>query len=413
MMTTTIQSRKRILFMTVGTGVGTGDEKIRSLAKGLSSSILCYRPDEIYYFGSDQSKITIDYLKKILEEQGSGSVFDHFILLDAIDDFNRTFQQMEQVFLEVKNEDVWVDYTSGTKTMTSCAVVLSVLYHLNITLVGGTRDERSVVKEGTENNIKQNLYSVYDKLLLDKVIEHINSFQFTQAASILTQIKAIELEQRKFYDSIIKGLNAWDKFQHNDAFNALKGIPKGQLATLHLDDTFGFLGKMTNPKFPYVNFLLIADLLNNAERRLLEGRYDDAVGRLYRCIEMIGQTGLKNHNLDSDKLKISDLATLISANHPLLTDLKKKEVNGLLKVALEDDFRILDALDDPLGKEYLNDKKVHSLLSKRNYSILAHGFDPIMKEDAESLLNVVIHYADCQNPEMIGFRKSAQFPKIS
>jgi len=44
----------------------------------------------------------------------------------------------------------------------------------------------------------------------------------------------------------------------------------------------------------YENYdLLIADILNNARRRMKEGKYDDAMARLYRTVELIAQYRLK------------------------------------------------------------------------------------------------------------------------
>ena len=41
----------------------------------------------------------------------------------------------------------------------------------------------------------------------------------------------------------------------------------------------------------------LPDLLNNAYRRIEEGKYDDAVARLYRSIELTAQLGLVNEGV--------------------------------------------------------------------------------------------------------------------
>ena len=38
---------------------------------------------------------------------------------------------------------------------------------------------------------------------------------------------------------------------------------------------------------------MVEDLLLNAERRAIQGRYEDAIGRIYRAIELIAQIRLK------------------------------------------------------------------------------------------------------------------------
>ena len=63
-----------------------------------------------------------------------------------------------------RDYDVVVDYTSGTKTMTSAAFVMAILYRKEVSVVSGFRDKNGTVQRGTEQVITQNMYQVYDKL---------------------------------------------------------------------------------------------------------------------------------------------------------------------------------------------------------------------------------------------------------
>lgn len=67
----------RILFMTVGTGVGDSEERVRSLAHGLLSSIHHNRPDRVIFFGSDKSRKTVDYISE--EAEREGRTYHHMI----------------------------------------------------------------------------------------------------------------------------------------------------------------------------------------------------------------------------------------------------------------------------------------------------------------------------------------------
>ncbi|MCX8177605.1 MAG: hypothetical protein N3F10_04820, partial [Candidatus Bathyarchaeota archaeon] len=56
-----------------------------------------------------------------------------------------------------------------------------------------------------------------------------------------------------------------------------------------------------------------------------------------------------------------------------------------LKLTLERDYQLLEALGDEIGQKYAQDKKLKDLLSKRNASILAHGLQPIKKHEYTQL----------------------------
>ena len=71
--------------------------------------------------------------------------------------------------------------------------------------------------------------------------------------------------------------------------------------------------------------ILILDVFHNASRRSNEGNYDDAVARLYRCLEMLEQHLLfMEHNLLTSDIDIEDLRDKIPPEYfQKLCDKKK------------------------------------------------------------------------------------------
>jgi CRISPR-associated protein (TIGR02710 family) len=130
---------------------------------------------------------------------------------------------------------------------------------------------------------------------------------------------------------------------------------------------------------------LVEDLLANAARRRQEQRFDAAVARIYRAFEAMSQYRLVSFG-------ISNTAEVPQAHVP--TDLRAKWIregkchNGCSRVALQDGFALLAALNDQLGKAFeaspLADRK-RSPLNLRNNSILAHGTQPIAVEPCNTL----------------------------
>ena len=160
--------KKRALFLTVGTGF---KDNQKSLAHGLMCSIVSKDPDLICFFGSKKSKSTIDTLKQIFNESNDEN-FDNyfetkFIENDNIDEFKDYFFEFKSKILELENDyKIIIDYTSGTKTMTMAAAFASMIFRKELFFVSGKRENGIVVK-GTEECVPQNLYQVYDELMIN------------------------------------------------------------------------------------------------------------------------------------------------------------------------------------------------------------------------------------------------------
>lgn len=400
------------LFMTVGTGRGTEDS-VKSLAHGLLSAIIHYNPDKIVFFGSADSKETVSSLKEqYREEKKKGLADDEFIMITGVDDFNECFGKMRRKIEECEDHGIIIDYTSGTKTMTMSAAICSMLYHKKLNLISGERGKDGIVIPGTENQREQNLYSAYDELLLDKVKDLFNSYRFEDARSTLNEI--VILKDRGTYGKMIDAYDRWDKFTHNAAFEILKDVKDGRVS-----ENKAFLGKLVHNKD--LKFFIV-DLINNAARRIEEGKYDDAVARLYRTIELIAQTRLMNMKLieegrfkdymvfairlDMLKEKLGDEAV----NKYRDGHEEKDTENGVIKVGLSGSYALLYDLNDELGLKFNGDGRLQNLLQSRNRSILAHGLAPVEKNSAEELFGIVVEYTRMVSSDKLS--EMAAFPKL-
>jgi len=57
---------------------------------------------------------------------------------------------------------------------------------------------------------------------------------------------------------------------------------------------------------------------------------------------------------------------------------KKKNSKGIVKIALQDGYRLLQEMNDALGDYWkAQEEKLRGFIEKRNLSFLAHGFKPI------------------------------------
>lgn len=394
---------KRALFMTVGTGVGAKEEQIHSLAHGLLSSILHYNPDLIIFFGSELSKLTVKSISKQYKEKTSEEMAkDKFIIIKDVDRFDECYRKIRNEILERPDWEIIIDYTSGTKTMTMSAAIVSVLYHKKLTLVSGERGKNGLVLPNTEEIKTQSLYSAYDDLLMDKMKESFNQYRFETARDILKEI--VRDEDKEDYLNLVSAYNFWDKFNHEDAQKLITDVK------IITKDEFNknkeFLGTLVNTK-KFKDYYLLADLINNAQRRFQEGKYDDCVARLYRAVECIAQIRLKEHGIETSDVDLEKVPESLKEEY------RRKSKNGKIAIGLREGYKLLQELEDELGSEFYNDKRLLDLLSYRNNSILAHGFEPITDVKVVSeLKDKVLNLGNLLYPKLEGWMVKAEFMEL-
>lgn len=394
--------------MTVGTGVGLDKEKkVRSLAHGLLASILHYSPEKVVFFGSEESKETIESLKsQYLEAKREELNNYEFITINNIDDFDDSFDKIKEKTEENGDYEIVIDYTSGTKTMTMSAAICSMLYHKKLSLISGRRGENGIVIPGTERIIEQSLYSAYDKILLDRIKDLFNLYRFGEAKDALRQIVVLEREQRENYERLIEGYDLWDRFKHKEAFEKIEPV-KDEKISLNKR----FLGRLN--KEEYKNRFILVDLINNASRRIEEERYDDAVAVLYRAIELIPQIKLLDYGLDDlseAKFTINDLEGIGIDTREYE---KYADERGKLKLGLEKKLLLLRDLGWKDAEDiYLENKGMRGLLQKRNKSIRAHGLEPVERRVAEDLYEKTKECAKIIVPNLEELQEDSRFPEL-
>ncbi len=136
----------------------------------------------------------------------------------------------------------------------------------------------------------------------------------------------------------------------------------------------------------------ICDLISNASRRIDEQRWDDAVARLYRAIEAIAQDRLSTEHGIGNTGNVS----IDNIPEPLRTEWAANANEGILKLGLQDSFRLLQALKSPMGDLFFSTDladKQKSPLTARNQSILAHGHQPVGEKIARALFKSALELA--------------------
>ncbi|WPL18605.1 CRISPR-associated protein [Thiorhodovibrio winogradskyi] len=237
------------------------------------------------------------------------------------------------------------DYTGGTKTMTAALVMAAIDNdRVELQLITGNRADLIKVRDGSQAGL------------------------------------AVSSEEIRLRRAMRAYLNAWDRFDHAEAA-ALLEVYRPRL----VKDA----GEVAVPLFQALKYLnavqdspqrtpaRLWDLWLNAQRRAVQCRYDDAVARAYRLLEWTAQWLLEGQGV-------------------LTGDLKPEQIPASLSITANPDGKLQAGLRNAwelaahhLGGEvavFVEAERSHMLdqLTKRNYSILAHGDRPIARADWEA-----------------------------
>jgi CRISPR-associated protein (TIGR02710 family) len=404
----------RALLITVGTGIGAEkEEAIKSLAHGIVASIRNSNPDYIVFIVTEESKTgTIPEIKNLYPELPDNEP----VLIKDMNDVNSIYQEITEKIKELKSRkyDVVIDFTSGTKAMSASAVLAATSEAVMLSYVSGKRIGGKVVK-GEEQVLS---YSPVKGIVdfQEKILKELfNTYQYESCLEIIRRIGEMTsdpdvVEKLSRYRQLAEGYSLWDKFEHKKALEMLRTFDN---SLVNIEENKRTMFSMEEGGYKDYR-LLICDLMNNAKRRGEEGKYDDAVARLYRITELIAQSVLRTkYEITSSDVDVWQLKSLdIMEKNTVEKYEKLRDEKGTIKLPLKKDFELLNDLGDEIGKKFLADNRMKDMLAKRNNSILAHDLVPVAKEDAEKMFEIVKEYVELVVEDVAGLMKKSDFQKL-
>lgn len=375
--------------------VGTGKDN-RDIAEALFTSVKGYNPNFTLLLCSSQTvSSTLPLLKAKLEEAG----YDHEV---------REYQEVNDVkFLHRKyceeitriaqqgfaKGDITTDYTSGTKSMSAALVLAAFSCDAgSLSYIAGERGGGGRVQSGTEKmeTLPTHEFTIGKQIEQAKAL--FSQHQYKSALSILEAIPhskaGIFAEERTQLITLGSAFHAWDLFHHQKALKLLKALPNetGFLTQKQKGNYFRHLKAIAENNDKEA---LKADLYANAERRAEEGKYDDAIARLYRLLELIGQHafektfGCTTSNIALDKLS-DDVKAFVKKENP--------QEPSSYYLALEATFQALEMAGTEEGSLFVVQfDQYRKNMHKRNHSILAHGINPLVHNDYNKFRDVIQH----------------------
>lgn len=280
------------------------------------------------------------------------------------------------------------DYTGGTKTMSVALAMAALEADWELSLVKGARTDLVKVVDGTEVAGLVNSWEVRARQRMEEARRLFNDHHYAAAETLLGTIlqtgavsTTLQTTLREWI-GLARGFDAWDRFDHARAMAVLTPYQS------RIVPNYIFLKQILGADKRVTGYEAAFDLLRNADRRARQGRYDDAVARLYRATEMFAQIRLRQRtpSLNSSDLDVALLPEPLRERYESLRDSE----DGKIRLGLRQDYELLVALGDPVGIAYQAvSKNLLNGLSARNNSILAHGEQPLTAANYRAFANLI------------------------
>lgn len=423
-------------------------------------SIEKVQPDLVYFIYSETHE---KYIELIINE--SSKTFEK--RLKFIEDFQsikESYEKSKEIFKELKKEDyeIHVGISNGTKAMVVGLSLASVGYDCEFSYVGsvkGGRDETGKVKEGNEKVFDEfHPMKQLATIEINRAKRYFNNYQFSESLFYFKRARnsLYNAERMDMYIKIAELYQLWDKFEnlipyknkHNQITDTMLGsylsvsIKKEIDINKNLRDYFyknendfmiqidkniAFLKNKISHKGKIKErniYYYLPDLLNNAQRRIEEGKFDDATARLYRVAELISQIRLyengliEKKRLESDKVFHIEKMNIVK-NYPLnLIEFVSRQPDfqnsdkKTVKLTLKDNYELLKLLNDELAIKFLDDNTLDDALAGRNNSILAHGLKVAEEENTKLMYDKLIEYSRETYGELDNCLEYSKFPKF-
>jgi len=380
-----------------------------------------HRPAHVWYFCSAGSRANAEEIQEQLDWHPA----PRFIEVERCEELGPCYKELRHKIpdilagTEVPPEEVLVDYTGGTKTMSAALVLAATELFQQFSYVGGEkRDETGRVISGEEyQHLQPNPWRELAIREVERARDLWAGCQFETAASVLRQVAPRVPLRRRFeaLAMLADGMAARHRLEFakakgifHQAISRLRPIFKSTHAASPLPIAKHAMKVCQDCAADAANAALLRELLDNALRTAAQGRYEDAAARLYRAMEMQAQiwlAGATGKLFVNGRCKPEKTAQLPDALKAL--PFCQPNDRGEIKLSLEQCFQALAALAHPQACAIAEDigrgegGRFRTATQERNASILAHGVKPIGHEGFDKMKRIAADFLgfdlDCES----------------
>ncbi|MBD3181138.1 TIGR02710 family CRISPR-associated protein [Candidatus Poribacteria bacterium] len=376
-------------------------------------SITCMQPQRVILLHTDGSRPVA------LEVENDPAIKKRDIKITPLFiteyDASENYRVIKDEALPRASENTVIDPTGGRKVMVaSLALVAFYLRHPMIYL--HSIEKEGVVYPFTERlRFIENPFDYFGDAELSLVEEQFNSHLYEAAFKTCQQLgQRVRHPTAHTKITLLRDLIEvycdWDGFLHSSVPEVKRPNPtlSEKLGKLivdfcrlgfqnllpdNIDANITFLKSLDETwidKRNISNEFRLIDIYASALRRGSEEqkKYDDAVARLYRCLEMCStikllQMGLK----DTARPDYENLSSNIGIDVKKLGNSFRRRKHRKLpfeRLGLDDQMTLLEIIGDKIASIYKSmrrhSKNADSLMEIRNRSILAHGTNPVTED---------------------------------
>jgi CRISPR-associated protein (TIGR02710 family) len=296
------------------------------------------------------------------------------------DDLDKVFKILLSYLNDIKNNyhkaTLYADYTGGTKSMTAGLILASLEHEIKLHLIKGARTNLDKVSEGTQWAVPASVDWIKFYRTMHNHLTSWKQYAYGQAVKCLItmDLPSDSVLQENFFKAKIlsQAFDAWDRFDHKKA-KSLLSTYRSEINPQYVP-YFLILDVLCDQEKQVTELTRIYDLWLNALRRSAQGRYDDAIARVYRIIEWTAQWVLQ----EQCGVSTSDLPEDFI---PTGVDIRKNR-HGKYQAPLYHSWQLVRHKTTGPLSEFIKTKgdSLLTFLEVRNQSILAHGKEPITEQ---------------------------------
>ncbi|KGQ21365.1 TIGR02710 family CRISPR-associated CARF protein [Thermus filiformis] len=367
----------------------------------LETSLTQHAPDGVVFLASQDS---FPVAGELVRDYGDGLRHHTLLVEDAeslLESYQKALEALQKA-LEWEATAIVADLTGGTKPMAAGLVLALTGRGVTFSYVGGKERDQETGRVQTGSEQLRVLEDPTARLGLREWEGFTRAWNALNLGMALSELDALlnrplSPSEERFYRAlrgVVEGLMEWDRFRHPEALDRLRRhLP----LALAVAEAWGHGAKVRVLKglealLPSLeaiveaggrpSFALLQDLLANAERRAELGRFDDALARLYRALELAVEADLQERL----GFSLKNPSTWPEGFPEALKErvLRPRGLMELLDAASELDKAF--AQKGTLAQRLYREKeRLQGLLQKRHQSILAHGTRPVGRGDYEKL----------------------------
>jgi len=351
--------------------------------------------------------------------QAAGAQVEH-VALPSPHDLDGIFDKIRRTIFRLlakgyKNEDIAINYSSGTKVMSNGLTLAAVF-----SACGSLRYVRSASGlPRAKRLISTPAGAIFANRDIMQAIVLASELRFKSASRILESIQVdfLSVEQRRLREDLMtlfQAYAAYEAFQvsrfvelyQTVAFGA-EALEKFRVRETSIEAIRDLAEAMTQGK---PSPLICINLYNSAQRRRQGGDYNDAIAHLYRAMELMAQGRLlEKYGIDADNVDIHKAPPKYRPDFETL----RSPQDGRIRLGLRKAYELLYRLENELGVDFQQDEQMPQRLDERHSTVMAHGVEPVSDQLCEAFFRWVTAFF---TRHIEGFRECSrllQFPWLS